>query len=230
MSDADGMPMPGAWTMSMAWMRTSEHTRLEAGAAFLAMWMVMMLAMMLPPAVLMLWSYRRCVRGSGAARLGRLTLLAGAGYFFVWAVFGVVAYALGAALAEAEMRWSPLARSVPLATGVILLLAGALQLTAWKIRQLARCADAPASDPSSAPMAWNAWRRGLRLGMRCSRCCAGLMLVLLVTDVMSLGAMAMVAGAITLERFVPRPQRAARVIGVLVIAAGVLAIARALPG
>jgi hypothetical protein len=54
------------------------------------------------------------------------------------------------------------------------------------------------------------------------------MLVPLVTDV-SLGAMAIGAAAITLERFVLRPERAARVIGVLVIAAGVIAIARALP-
>jgi len=40
--------------------------------------------------------------------------------------------------------------------------------------------------------------------------------------------MAMVAAAITVERFAPRPERAARVTGVVVIAAGVLVIARAL--
>jgi predicted metal-binding membrane protein len=66
------------------------------------------------------------------------------------------------------------------------------------------------------------------LGVHCSLCCSGLMTVLLVTGVMSLGVMAMVAAAITVERFTPRPERAARVTGVIVIAAGVLVIARAL--
>jgi predicted metal-binding membrane protein len=55
-----------------------------------------------------------------------------------------------------------------------------------------------------------------------------MMTVLLVTGVMSLGVMAMVAAAITVERFAPRPERAARATGVVVIAAGVLVIARAL--
>jgi len=54
------------------------------------------------------------------------------------------------------------------------------------------------------------------------------MMVLLVAGVMSLGVMAMVAAAITVERFAPRPARAARATGVVVIVAGVLVIARAL--
>ena len=41
------MPMPGGWTMSMTWMRVPGQT--WAGAAsFLAMWIAMMVAMMLP--------------------------------------------------------------------------------------------------------------------------------------------------------------------------------------
>jgi predicted metal-binding membrane protein len=54
------------------------------------------------------------------------------------------------------------------------------------------------------------------------------MVVLLVTGVMSLGAMAVVAAAITVERFAPMPERAACGIGVVVIAAGILAIVQAL--
>jgi predicted metal-binding membrane protein len=48
MSAMGGMPMPGGWTMSMAWMRMPGQTWPGAAAAFLGMWAVMMVAMMLP--------------------------------------------------------------------------------------------------------------------------------------------------------------------------------------
>jgi predicted metal-binding membrane protein len=48
MSAMGGMPMPGGWTMSMAWMRMPGPTWPGAAASFLGMWVVMMVAMMLP--------------------------------------------------------------------------------------------------------------------------------------------------------------------------------------
>jgi hypothetical protein len=38
---AMGMPMPGGWTMSMAWMRMPGQTWLGAATSFLGMWVVM---------------------------------------------------------------------------------------------------------------------------------------------------------------------------------------------
>ena len=64
----------------------------------------MMVAMMLPSLVPMLWRYRQAVGGTGETRLGRLTALVGAGYFFVWTVFGMAAFPLGVALAAVEMQ------------------------------------------------------------------------------------------------------------------------------
>ncbi len=186
---------------------------------------------MLPSLVAMLLSYRRAVRtGSDATRLGGLTALVGAGYFFVWAVFGAVAYPLGAVLAAAEMRSSAIARSVPIATGVVLLLAGCLQLTSWKSRQLRCCREAPGCWALPPPDRRTAWGYGLRLGRHCALCCAAFMMVLLGTDVMDLGAMGMVATAITVERLAPRPETAARASGVIVVAAGALMVTRALWG
>jgi len=221
--------MPGGWTMSMAWMKMPGQTWLDAAAAFLGMWTVMMAGMMLPSLVAMLLSYRQVLRaGSEAAPLGRFTILAGAGYFFVWTAVGTLAYPLGVLLAAAVMRWAALARSVPLATGCILLLAGCLQLTSWKSRQLQCCREAPHGFARRPPGGGTAWRHGLLLGVRCASCCSSFMIVLLVTDVMSLGVMSLVATAITLERVVPRPEAIARSSGAVVLAAGVLAIARAL--
>ena len=99
----------------------------------------------------MLWRYRQAVGGQGEARLGRLTALVGAGYFFVWTVVGMAAFPLGVALAALEMQQPALARAVPIAVGVVVLIAGALQLTAWKARQLACCREAPGAAARCRP-------------------------------------------------------------------------------
>jgi len=219
------MSMPGGWTMSMAWMRMPGQTWTSAAASFLGMWIVMMVAMMLPSLLPMLARYRRAVAGAGEPRLGRLTALVGVGYFLVWTAWGVAAFPLGIALATAEMQWPALARAVPFAVGVVVLIAGALQLTAWKARRLACCREAPARVQSA--QARTAWRHGLRLGLHCSSCCVGPMAILLVVGVMDLRAMAVVAAAITVERLAPAGERVARVSGAVVIAAGLWLVARA---
>ena len=227
MSAMDGMPMPGGWTMSMAWMRMPGQTWPGAAATFLGMWIVMMVAMMLPSLVPMLRRYREAVGRTGETRLGRLTAIVGAGYFFVWTVFGTVAYPLGVALAAIEMQQPALAHAVPVAVGVVVLIAGAFQLGAWKARHLACCREAPGRGRTLPADAGTAWRHGVLLGLHCVRCCAGLMAILLVVGVMDLGAMAVAAAAITAERVAPAGERVARAIGAVAVAAGLLLIARA---
>ena len=230
MSATDAMPMPGGWTMSMVWMRMPGQTWPGATASFVAMWFVMMVAMMLPALVPTLLRYRQAVGGTRATRLGRLTVLVGAGYFFVWTVFGLVAFPLGVALAAFAMQLPTLARAVPVAVGAIVLIAGALQFTAWKARHLEHCRSAPGCDRSLAADANTAWRHGLSLGLHCSQCCAGLMAILLVVGVMDLRAMAIVTAAIVVERLAPGGERVARAIGIAVAAAGLLLIVRGVWG
>src|SRR5262249_8920492 len=155
-----------------------------AAASFLGMWLVMMVAMMLPSLLPMLWRYREAVGRTGETRLGRLTALVGVAYFLVWTAFGMAAFPLGVALAALEMQQPALARAVPSAVGVVVVIAGRLQFTAWKARQLASCRDAPGRGAALPADARTAWRQGLRLGLSCSRCCAGLMAILLVVGVM----------------------------------------------
>src|SRR5213083_80299 len=143
MSAMGEMPMPGGWTMSMGWMRMPGQTWPGAAASFLGMWIVMMVAMMLPSLLPMLWRYRQAVDNAGETRLGRLTALVGAGYFFVWTAFGMAAFPLGVALATIEMQQPTLARAVPIAVGVVVLIAGMLQFTAWKTHHLACCRETP---------------------------------------------------------------------------------------
>jgi len=199
-SMSGAMQMPGGWTMSMAWMRMPGQSWLAAGASFLLMWTVMMVAMMLPSVVPML--SRTSER-----------LAAGVGYFFVWILFGLIAYPIGVFLALGEMRWRSLAQGVPVAAGAVIVLAGCIQLTSWKARQLRECRD-------SGGCGANAWRHGLRFGIRCTLCCSGLMAILLVVGVMDLRAMAVVTAAITAERLASKPEIVSRASGVLAIAAG----------
>ena len=200
MSAMGEMPMPGGWTMSMAWMRMPGQTWPGAATSFLGMWVVMMVGMMLPSLVPMLQRYRRAVGSGGERRLGRLTVLVGIGYFFVWTLFGMVACPLGVALAEIEMQQPAVARAVPTAVGVAVVVAGALQFTEWKARHLSCCQEVPGRGRMFAADAGTAWRHGLRLGVHCSCCSGGLMAILLVIGVMDLRAMAVVGAAITVER------------------------------
>jgi predicted metal-binding membrane protein len=222
-----GMPMPGGWTMSMTWMRMPGQSWLGAAATFAGMWVTMMTAMMLPSLVPMLLRYRLRVEAAGGRRLDQLTALAAAGYFAVWTLFGLAAFPLGAALAAAEMRQPALARTVPLAAGMIVVVAGALQFTTWKAYHLACCRTLPALGQTPSVGAVAAWRHGMRLGLHCSYSSAGLTALLLAGGVMDLRAMAVVMAAITVERLAPAGERVARAVGALVVAAGVVLTLRA---
>jgi predicted metal-binding membrane protein len=227
MSAMGTMSMPGGWGMSMAWMRMPGQTWAGAAASFLAMWTVMMVAMMLPSLVPMLNRYRQAVGGSGEPRLGMLTALAAVGYFVVWSALGVAVFPLGVALAAAEMRLPALARAAPVAVGIVVLIAGAVQLKTWKARHLAWDHAGRGHLRRSSADAATAWRHGLCLGLHCCYCCAGPTASFLVLGVMDLRAMAVVTAAITVERLAPAGVRAARAVGVVGVVAGSLLIARA---
>jgi predicted metal-binding membrane protein len=194
------------------------------------MWVVMMGTMMLPSLVPMLWRYRHAVGRTGETPLGWLTALVGVGYFSVWTLFGVAAFALGVTLAAIEMQVPTLARMVPIATGLVVLIAGALQFTAWKAQHLACCRDVPRCSCALLADARTAWRYGLRLGLHCSYCCAGMTAILLVIGVMDLRVMAVVTAAITVERLAPAGARVARAIGVVVVGAGLFLIVTSVSG
>jgi predicted metal-binding membrane protein len=230
MSDMSGMAMPGGWTMSMAWMPMPGQTWLGAAASFVGMWFVMMVAMMLPSLVRTLWRYRQAVGKAGKMRPNWLTALVGIGYFFVWTVVGIVVFPLGAALAEIEMRRPTLARVVPIAVGVVVLIAGALQFSAWKAHYLAGCREPSGRRRTLPANAATAWRHGLRLGLHCIYGCAGFTAILLVIGIMDVRVMDLVTAAITAERLAPNGERVARALGIVVVGVGLLLIARAAAG
>ena len=107
---------------------------------FLWMWAVMMIPMMLPSLVPALRRYRAATDAA----------IAGFAYFAVWTAVGLAVYPLDMALSSIEMR-------VPVVAGIVMVIAGAWQFTAWKARRLACCHaahDARQAAPSTP------WRDG----------------------------------------------------------------------
>lgn len=218
---------PGASTISMAWRPTPDQSWFGAAVSFLAMWVVMMVAMMLPALVPMLRRYREAIGGTRPG-LGALTAIVGAGYFCVWAAIGAAAFPVGAWLTQIRFEVPALQRATPLAVGVVVLLAGVFQFSAWKARRLARCRMPVAQLPAGAGAAL---RHGLGIGVECGLSCANLTVVLFALGVMDLRTMAAVMAAITSERLAPAHTHAASIAGAALIVTGVLLIVQAaLPG
>jgi predicted metal-binding membrane protein len=203
-------------------MRMPPATSLGAAAGFVWMWLTMMAPMMLPSLMPQLWRYCRSVPAASALARHGLTALVGLGYFAVWALLALVIHAAAAALAGLEIRGEWL-RVQPALIGAALLLAGAVQLSSWKARQLARCRDESACVPG--PTTPVAWRYGLELGVQCALSCGNLMLALLALGMMNGVAMAAVTLAVTAERLAPAPRPVSRLAGVAIAAVGVLTMA-----
>jgi predicted metal-binding membrane protein len=168
----------------------------------------------------MLRHYRASVAATGGARLGLLTAIAGASYFFVWAVAGLAAFTVGVTLAAIEMRQPAVSRAVPIARVLIVLIAGSLQFTPWKTRHLSRCREM--RHDTLPATAFSALRQGIRLGVRCVYCCANLTVILLLIGVMDLRAMAVVTAAINAERLPRLGERVARATGAAIVAAALI--------
>ena len=227
MSAMQDLPMPGGWSMSMMWMPMPGQSWPGVAAAFLGMWLVMMVAMMMPVLMPMLWRYCGGVPAEGNAHTAAPIALVGA-YFFVWTLFGAVAFLAGAILTSLEMQSPLLARAVPFAIGAIVLMAGVAQFTSWKAHHLACCRQMPDCCEALHGDLRSALRLGLRLGLHCVHCCFGLTMTLFVLGVMDLRAMALVTAAICVERLAPgNGIRAARFVGLVLVAAGVFLVERA---
>ena len=222
MSSMSNLPMPGGWMLSPTWTPMCGRTWLRAAASFVGMWIAMMTAMMLPSFAPLLWRYRATLRRAGVPRITRHASAMTFGYLCAWTAVGVASFVLGARVAELAMRMPAIARAVPLAGGVLVLLAGALQFSAWKTAHLACCRHVASHDhPRAACIA------GLHHGFHCACCCAGLTATLFVFGIMDLRAMALVTVAITAERLAPPHEYVSRGIGVVLLVIGCLLIVHA---
>jgi predicted metal-binding membrane protein len=214
---------------SMAGMRASSAADLGALGWFVAVWIVMMAAMMLPAVSPTVALYTRMTRRRGLARPVAFT----AGYLVVWGAAGVVAYglyALGRHTLGTQLAWHAGGRWL---AGGVLAAAALYELTPLKDVCLGRC-----RSPFGFLM--GTWRDGIRgavaMGGRhafwCFGCCWALMAALFALGVMSILWMAVVACAITVEKMLPWRRVAvwSTTVLLLALALGVLAAPGSVPG
>ena len=189
------------------------------------MWAVMMVGMMALPALPVLLLFA----GMHARRVDRGVVPAvpsfGLGYLIVWLAFSACATAAQWALHEGALLSSTMATSSTPAAGMILIAAGAYQLTPIKSGCLARC---------RSPLGFllTNWREGssgaflmgFRHGIFCLGCCWALMAVLFVVGVMNLAWVGVLTLFILVEKIGPIGPRVSRAGGAILIALGAVLV------
>jgi predicted metal-binding membrane protein len=205
-------PMPDMAMPPIAWI------------AVVAMWWVMMIAMMTPSAAPLVLLYGRVMRHAAvqdpATTIYIPTAFLVAGYLFVWLAFSTAATALQyglqrAGLISQMMLWSQSA----LLSAAVLGIAGLYQLSPLKRACLQQCRG-PAQFLTQHMRKGNigALRMGIEHGAWCVGCCWMLMVLLFVGGVMNLVWIALLAVLVLVEKLAPRGVIASRIAGIVLIA------------
>lgn len=220
---SDGMGW-GLVTMSMTMGRP-----FSAGnaALYIALWGVMMAAMMFPalvPMATLFATVSRRKRSDGQDFAPAWLFVAG--YAGLWTLTGAAAYAGDLAIQALPELVPALAARGKFIGGATLVAAGAYQLTPLKDLCLSKC---------RSPLGFllNHWREGRRgalqmgfhHGAYCLGCCWGLMAVLFVVGTMNLLWMALLSAVILLEKVLGGGVALSKLVGVLLVGAGVAMIA-----
>jgi predicted metal-binding membrane protein len=187
--------------------------------AFLAVWLVMIGAMMLPTAVPVVRLFGAVTARAPGPTVARLAFLAG--YLAVWTAFALLALVADQAVQALVAAWAWLAARPNLLLGATLVLAGAFQFSPLKNACLTACRN-------PVGFLWQhyrrgavgAWRLGLRHGTSCLGCCWALMLVMIATGVGSLVWMAGLTAVMVIEKTARRGARLVVPVGVALLVAG----------
>lgn len=194
-------------------------------APFLAMWVPMMAAMMLPAItpVATLWARTIVRERRPAQRVTRLLLFA-AGYLLVWSVAGALAFVL---IRPVERGLEAGLYSSRAAAATVFALAGLYQLSPLREACLAKCRSPMAvlSVASAGPAAMRDLRAGAIHGAWCLGCCWALMAVLALVGLMNLAAMVILAVFIFVEKTTRYGVPAGRLAGLAFLAASLLSLA-----
>ncbi len=206
-----------AWAWTIGQSRSMDGMTAGPGSIgpFVASWIVMMAAMMLPSATPVVFEFARNAEG----RRGWVaaTVLLGVTYLGLWLAFGVASYALYNAVG---MPWP----NQGLMGGAALVIAGLYALTPVKRASEARCRELCALH---GLLPFNLMRSavvvGVRYGLSCLGCSAGLMLAMVLIGMSSLIWMTVLAAVVLVYKLAPAPTpRWMLALSVSMVALGVL--------
>ncbi|MDR6448142.1 putative metal-binding membrane protein [Paraburkholderia terricola] len=189
----------------------------------LAMWAIMMAAMMLPSIVPMVLSFAFLSRQRRAQRLPYAhTSVFVLGYLAVWSGFSLLATLAQWGLLEARLVTPMMVSATSLLAGALLIVAGVFQLTPLKHACLSKCA----SPLGFLLNEWRdgsvgAWIMGFRHGAYCVGCCGALMALLFVFGVMNVLWVAALSIYVMLEKMLPQARWLPFAEGLLLVGWGV---------
>jgi predicted metal-binding membrane protein len=215
-------PMTGAsaWAMAGSW---------DIGHVLLlvAMWTVMMVAMMLPSATPLIMLYMAVIRRSDGRAVARNAYALVGGYLLIWTAFSAAA-ALGQRILTSQSIVSPMMNVADTRVGAVVLLAVAVyQFTPMK----RGCLDACRSPLMLITTYWRpgtagAFTMGLRHGVFCLGCCWALMLLLFAGGVMNMWVIGGLTLFVLIEKTTPFGRTASYLGGVVLAAIGVWLLIR----
>jgi predicted metal-binding membrane protein len=215
--------MEGMEGMAMGGMSAAGWS-FAAALVFVAVWTVMMAAMMLPAAAPMILTF-----ASAQARRDRAvavpTWIFVAGYLLVWAAAGAAVYMLVQLASDTLDYFGQVDRAAwgPLVLGATLVAAGLYQFTPLKRVCLNHCR----SPLAFVALHWRdgpggAVRMGISHGAYCLGCCWALFAILVVAGVMSLAWMLVLTLVVFAEKVIPHGPRVSAGIGFALIALGLV--------
>ncbi|HEX9835948.1 MAG TPA: DUF2182 domain-containing protein [Alphaproteobacteria bacterium] len=200
-----GMAMPTHWTAS--------HF-----ALMLAMWAVMMFAMMLPSAAPMVLLFATIERRRHEASPYLAIATFAAAYVLVWSGFSVAATGLQWLLDRLALLSPTMSTTNAILGGAVSIAAGIYQFTPLKRACLRSCR----SPLEFLSRYWSSgpFGIGLRHGLYCVGCCWMIMLLLFVGGIMNVTWIALIAAFVLVEKLFPRGEWAGFAGGVALIAWG----------
>jgi predicted metal-binding membrane protein len=191
-------------------------------AFFIAAWLLMTVAMMLPTAFPLVLLFQRLTRSRPNA--GRVTTMLLLGYLLTWGVFGAAAHTadLGVHTAIARSHWLA-DQSWAIGAGTFVV-AGAYQFTPLKYYCLDKCRS-PFSFivehwRGQSPIV-EAFRLGVHHGVFCVGCCWSLMLLMFAVGAGNVGWMLALGSVMAIEKNLPWGRRLSTPLGVLLLAVGI---------
>jgi predicted metal-binding membrane protein len=191
---------------------------------FTGMWLVMMVAMMLPSSYPTLQLHRTVYRKRTPGAWGG-TFLFALSYFLVWTATGAFFYAAYVLIGKLRASLPGAEPLVLRAAGAVLIVSGLYQWSRLKQACLKHC-----QNPLHFVMEhWHdgrfgALRMGAAHGVYCFGCCWGLMMILFVMGIMNLGWMAAIGALILLEKVAPTGKWLSRTIGAVFVGIGLIVV------
>jgi predicted metal-binding membrane protein len=193
--------------MLMGGMDEGPGTPLHNLPVFLAGWVIMLTAMMLPSELHYIGAFAAFLKARDRALAARMRVMGCfmAGYGVAWGGYGLAAYVLDSAIRSvgpAIIAWT---RAGPMLAGSVLIIAGLYQVSSLKLACLKGC---------RSPLSFftRYWREGnfgavimgVHHGIVCVGCCWAMMAVMFAVGAMSITWMALLTLIMFAEKVLPK--------------------------